>query len=169
MTTESIRQLIQDHRSIRRYTNDPISEEDLTLILEAGRLAPTAINEQDIKLLATTDAELIDRLYDACNGQAMLKSATGFIGVATGSRRIMACQEKAGTVDASIILTCMALQAEALGYGLCWLGNFNHEKVAEAFDLPEGYKVVCVAPMGHPAESPQARKRKSMDELLIRK
>lgn len=161
--------LMTNHRTIRRYTDEPIAEADLALILEAGRLAPTARNDQDIKLLVSTDRGFIQGLQDACRGQAMVETATGFLGVATGTDRLMGCQEKAGTVDASIVLTCMALQAEALGYGLCWLGNFDHEKMAQAFDLSADYKVVAVAPMGRPAEFPQARPRKAIEDLLVRK
>lgn len=164
-----IEKLMQDHRTIRTYTDEPIQEEDLALILEAGRLAPTAKNEQDLKLLASTNRDFIVGLKEACKDQGMVETATGFIGVATGTDRLMGCQEKAGTVDASIALTCMCLQAEELGYGLCWLGMFDHEAMAKAFDLPPGYKVVAVAPMGRPAEFPQARSRKTLEDLLIRK
>ena len=69
-------------------------------------------------------------------------------------------------VDTTIALQNMILAAHSLGYGSCWIGSFDEEKVKELLHLPEEVKVICLTPVGVPAVQPEARPRKELGEVF---
>ena len=78
----------------------------------------------------------------------------------------MACGQPARTIDGSIAMSFMILEAEELGLGTCWLGAFYNDQVKSALSIPEEYDVVAVTPIGYPAEEIPARPRKSAGEVI---
>lgn len=78
----------------------------------------------------------------------------------------MRCGQERYTVDLSIATSYMILEAHDQGLGTCWLGSFDEEKTKEILEIPEGVRVVAMTPLGYPDESPEMRKRKSMDEIV---
>ena len=70
------------------------------------------------------------------------------------------------TVDLSIATAYMILEAHELGLGTCWLGSYDEGKVKEVLDIPEDVRVVSILPLGYPDEAPEARMRKSLDEIV---
>ena len=70
------------------------------------------------------------------------------------------------TVDLSIATAYMILEAHELGLGTCWLGSYDEGKVKEVLGIPEDVKVVSILPLGYPDEAPEARMRKSLDEIV---
>ncbi len=71
-------------------------------------------------------------------------------------------------VDLGIAVEHMALTAESLGLGSCWVRLFNPQQVHEALGLPEQIEVVALLPVGYPAESPSPRPRLSREEIMIK-
>ena len=82
---------------------------------------------------------------------------------------MISCGQSTATIDCSIALSFMILEATELGLGTCWLGSVDPETVKEVLDLPKDYTVVAVSPLGYPAEVPAPRPRKSIDQILIRR
>ena len=159
-------ELMRTRRSIRKYDGRPVEEEKLARVLEAGRLAPSARNMQEWKFVVVRGSRL-EALTKACNGQQMVQEAGAAIAVCATENHMMGCGQPSATVDCSIALSFMLLEAEELGLGMCWLGSFMAPAVKEALDLPEDWTVVAVSPLGYPAESPDARPGKPLGELVV--
>ncbi len=72
-----------------------------------------------------------------------------------------------GTMNVSIAVEHMALAAQALGLGTCWVRAFDARAVADILELPGNVAVLCLLPLGYPDELPKARPRKDTEEILI--
>lgn len=158
---------IQDRRSIRKYSSRPIEEEKLKKILEAGRLSPSANNKQSWKFIVVRDSLLKESLMEAAGGQLFVGQAPAvLILCGTEPDSIMFCGQHRYTVDLSIAMSFMVLEACELGIGTCWLGHFNEEKVKHILGIPKNVRVVAMTPLGYADESPAARPRKALDEIV---
>lgn len=153
---------IKVRRSIRRYKKGAdIPEEHLRRILEAARLSPSAANRQPWRFVVVKDPEVKRRLAEACRGQMFIADASVVV-VALGDPSISRWYLQ----DPMIAVEHMVLEATELGYGTCWIGAFNEDAVKKVLDIPKELKVICALPIGVPDESPPARSRKSLDEIL---
>ena len=161
MTLDTL-QTIFARRSIRKYKLDPIPEEDLKQILEAGRQAPSAANRQPCHFVVVGDPEQKHRVAEACNGQMWMADAA-YILVAVGLPQV---SNKWYRVDVAMAVENMVLAARSLGYGTCWIGAFDPEKVKEVCQLPSEAEVVVCSPLGVPDVSPEAKPRKPWDEVF---
>ena len=162
----TVMQAIEARRSIRHYTQQPVTDEELMAVLEAGRLAPSARNAQSWQFTAVREKSLLERLAVDCNGQQMMTETPAALVVWSHGDRTMGCGQSAATVDCSIALSFMLLRATELGLGSCWLGAFDANAVKRTLALPEDAVVVAVTPLGHPAEQPAPRPRKNPSEVF---
>ena len=164
----SVREAIETRKSIRAYQPQPVEEEKLNKLLEAGRLAPSATNQQAWKFVLVTDPELRQKMVAACCNQAFVAQAPLTMVLCANETRDMPCGQPARTIDCAVALSYMQLQAAELGIGSCWLGAFSAEAVREVLHIPEDYQIVAVSPFGYPAEEGRERSRKPMEELVCR-
>ena len=154
-------QAILERRSIRKYKREPLPEEDLRQILEAGRQAPSAANRQPWHFVLVGGEEQKKRLAQACRNQTWMADAA-YILVGVGLPQV---SEKWYRVDVAIAMENMVLAAWALGYGTCWIGAFTPEEVKQVCGIPAEAEVVACTPIGVPDASPAARERKAWDEV----
>jgi nitroreductase len=153
-------QTMWKRRSVRKYTDDPIPEEHLKLILEAARRAPTGANRQKWRMVVVTDPEVRRRTAEACNGQMWMAGAPVILCLVT--------LPDEGKVNGAIVLDHAILAATSLGYGTCWIGAYSAEQVKQVLGIPEDHGIVCLTPLGVPAEQPAARSRKAPAELFMK-
>jgi nitroreductase len=147
-------------RSIRKYKSDPIPEDDLNLILEAARRAPTGANRQNWRMVVVADPGLRKKTAEACNTQMWMADAAVILCLVTTPDE--------GSVNGAIVLDHAILAATSLGYGTCWIGAYNKDKVKEVLGIPEDHGIVCLTPVGVPDDEPAARPRKSPAELFMK-
>jgi nitroreductase len=158
---------IRARRSIRSYKDRPIEEEKLTRVLDTGRLAPSARNLQDWKFIVVKDKDKRQRLSEAAMGQPYVARAPVVIATcATQTENVMTCGQYCYPIDIAIAVDHMSLGAMAEGLGTCWIGAFYEDKVKEILGIPEKIRVVVMLTLGYPAESPAARPRKKLDEIV---
>jgi len=157
---------ITGRRSIRAYDSKPVEKEKIEAVLEAARLAPSARNRQKWQFIVVTDPEIKDKMFEACNNQPSVKQAPAVIVACGQDPGFMSCGQPVETIDVSIAFSFIILKAYEEGLGTCWLGNFNKDKVKAALGIPDNVSVVAVTPLGYPAESPDARPRVSLDEIV---
>ena len=159
---------ISARRSIREYAPGPVEKEKLERILEAGRLAPTARNQQDWRILIVSEAALKDRLItEASPHQPFLKGAPLILAAcALNPDYIMRCGHPAFLIDLAIVLEHMALQAVREGLGTCWIGSFDEGKAKEVLGIPAPVRIVELMSLGYPARLPDARERKPAGDLF---
>jgi nitroreductase len=160
---------IQKRRSVRKYKEDPIPEEALLRVLEAARLAPSGKNYQPWKFIIVKDKELKEKLAQASAGQFFIARAPVIIvgcGFPDNCYARMGRYMKSWSVDVTIALEHLILQAQEEGLGTCWIGSFEEEEVKAILNVPEDVKVLALTPLGYPDEIPRFRGRKSLDEII---
>ncbi len=163
----TVAEAIAGRRSIRSYLPREVEAEKLAAVLEAGRLAPSARNRQEWRFVAVTDPALRERLAQAAHGQEFVAQAPVVLVICdTGGEYTMTCGQPGGTVDCSIALSFMMLQATELGLGTCWLGKYDEQSVREILAIPADVRVVAMTPLGYPAEDPAPRPRKQTAEVV---
>ena len=150
----TFQELAKNRYSVRSFRETPIATEHMDLILEAGRVAPTACNFQPQKIYVARSAEAREKLASVCRCTfgAPVILVVGYDRTRDWKNKLMPGLTS-GETDAAIVCTHMMLQAADLGIGSCWVGYFNPEQVAEVLDLPENITVTALLPMGYPAEN----------------
>ncbi len=158
---------IEGRRSIRKYSSKKVEDEKLKKVLEAARLSPSARNTQAWKFIVVKDPDKIKKIGDTTQSSQFLSEAPCVI-VACGAdpQSIMRCGQLRHTVDLSIATAYLILEAYEQGLGTCWIGSYDEQKVKEILNIPKGVRVVALTPLGYPAETPDARFRKSLDEIV---
>jgi nitroreductase len=160
---------IQKRRSVRKYKEDPIPEEALLRVLEAARLAPSGKNFQPWKFIIVKDKALKEKLARASAGQYFIARAPIIIvgcGFPDNCYARMGRYMKSWSVDVTIALEHLILQAQEEGLGTCWIGSFEEGEVKALLNVPEEVKVLALTPLGYPEEIPPFRGRKSLDEII---
>lgn len=156
----SLLDTIKSRRSVRAYKAERIPADKLEKLLEAARLAPSARNLQAWKFLVVDDEAIKKQLVPACNNQPSVGSASHVIaGIGDPSL-------KWHQVDLAIALEHIVLEAAELGLGTCWIGAFSEDDVKKVLKVPLDKKVVALLTVGYPDESPAARPRKGLDEIV---
>ena len=164
------RELIEKRYSVRAYRPDPIPEEKLERVLDAARLAPTAVNRQPFRIIviATAEArEALGRVYHrAWFVQAPL--VLGVVGVASEAWTRSFDGARYHVVDATIAMDHLVLAAANEGLGTCWVCNFDPAQAREVLSLPPNVEPVAFTPLGYPADTPGPKSRRSLDQLVMR-
>jgi nitroreductase len=170
------------HRSIRRYRPDPVPDDVLRRVLEAGVRASSSGNMQAYSIVVTRDRALRERLHAPHMGQDMVLEAPVLVTFCSDfhrMRRWPALSEAAdgfddvfaflvGAIDAVLVSQNVALAAEAEGLGICYLGSTlaNCHEIGRLLELPPHVVPVAGLVMGIPAEDPPRRDRLPLDGLV---
>ncbi len=158
---------ITGRRSIRAYKDIEVEEDKINKIIEAARLSPSAGNRQEWKFVIVRDKEARQKIAKASYNQSFIAEAPVVIAAcATESMAVMPCGQKAYTVDLSIAVSYMLLQAYELGLGTCWIGAFKEKEVKAVLGVPEQVPVVALFPVGYPNQDPAPRPRKSAEQIV---
>lgn len=159
--------------SVRAYRPDPVPDDLLGAVLEAGRLAPTAANRQPFRIIvvhtAGREAEL-RRVYDnAWFVQAPLVLCVCAVRGEAWSRSMYDGRSHAD-VDAAIVMDHLVLAAADLGLGTCWIAAFDPAAAREVLAVPAEAEPMLFTPLGYPAadSSPSRRhdQRRPLEELV---
>ena len=150
----TFQELARARYSVRSFKDTPIEDEALNLILEAGRVAPTACNNQPQKIYVAKSQEACQKLSSVCpcTFDAPVILVVCYDRNRNWKSKLMPGYES-GETDAAIVCTHMMLQAFELGIGSCWVGYFNANDVATVLDLPKNITVSALLPIGYPAEN----------------
>lgn len=158
---------ISQRRSVRSYQDREVEEDKLQQVLEAGRLAPSARNLQEWKFVVVRDPQLREKLVEAANGQQFVGQApVVIVACAPQHDHVMSCGHPSHLIDVAIAMDHMTLAACELGLGTCWIGAFNQDKVRRVLGIPDAVEVVQLLPLGYPTAWPDAKPRKSLDEIV---
>lgn len=163
----TFQELCEARYSCRNYKSDPIPEKQLQYIRECVRLAPSAVNFQPWRFLLITDKERLDKIRQ-CYKREWIQTAPA----------IVVClkrEEEAWTrrydghnhadIDIAIATEHLCLAASEQGLGNCWVCNFDINKLMETGIVPEGYQPAVLVPLGFPADEPNPKTRKPLDEV----
>lgn len=158
--------LAAERYSVRDFKPEQISDETLGKILEAARLAPTAVNFQPQKLYVVQNPELLSEL----NAIRPLFGAPSAVIVCYDDtvswKNKRDGDAETGAVDASIVCTHMMLEAWELGVGSCWLGAYCTAAVKELFHIPEHIHPVAILALGYPSSESRPGERHSQSRNI---
>lgn len=163
----SVLEMIRQRYSVRGYTNQPVEEDKLMLLMEAARWAPSACNIQPCICVIVREAEQRQAL-NAAYERSWFAGAPVVIVVCVD--RDAAWKRKDGTpyaaVDAAIVMDHIILAATESGLGSCWIAAFDASLVKRVLGLPEHVEPVIMTPLGYPAKPRSNLMRKSLEELV---
>jgi nitroreductase len=154
-------ELLKTRRSIRAYTPQAVPREIIEDIIDCGRLAPTARNEQPWEFVVVTDKALRSRIAQAADYGRFIADAP--VCVAVLSR-----QTKYYLEDGSAATLNILLAAHAHGLGACWVAGDKKPyaaRVVQMVGAPEDYRLISLVSIGYPAEKPETGKR-ALREML---
>ena len=156
MCEESVLSAIKKRRSIRRYTDQPVTDEQIRQLLEAAMAAPSADNIQPWEFVVVRDPALKGELARTHPWSDMAADAAVVFVVCANERASHHWVE-----DASAATENLLLAATALGLGAVWVAVYpdasREAYVRRVLGIPEEMRVLCLVPVGHPAESKPPR------------
>ena len=153
---------IMTRTSVRKYTDQPIGEEEIKTILKAGMSGPSCVNARDWSFIVVQNKETLAKMADA-NGRPaqLLKEAPMAILVCGDLDRAFKGAPDYWVIDGSIAAQNMILAAKELGIGTVWLGTWPQmnrvQNQAELFGLPETQIPHSIIAFGYPAEEPEVK------------
>lgn len=173
------KECIKGRRSIRKFADTPVSKDVIADIVETASYAPSWKHTQITRYIAV-EGGLKDKIADECTGaypkngeiikNAPMLIAVTFIKNRSGFERdgSYSTPKEGGwqMFDAGVASEAFCLAAYEQGLGTVIMGIFDEAKAASLLEVPEERELVALIPIGYPAESPIAPKRKSVEELL---
>jgi nitroreductase len=162
-------QVVQTRRSHREYKTDVPSEDVITRILNAARLAPTWANMQGMQYIVVNDPELVKDVWRAVNQKQKFIDAPMYIVgiISEKASGVSGNGIKYFTVDFGICFEHLILAATAEGLATCWIGWFNEKKLKQLLLIPEEYRVLGLTPIGYPrTQKGPVEDRKPLSEIV---
>ncbi len=173
---------VSRRRSIRRYSDKPVEDEQVQAVFEAVRQSPSWANMQCWRFVAVRDKETREKLAEYSYMKSFME-AKGY--KANPSKKalveapvvIVACADPADSgevrgqdyylVDMGIACQTLMLAARGMGLGTVFVGIYEEDKVRELLGIPEGVRVAGLIPMGYPLEEKdKGPSRKEVSEFL---
>jgi len=177
-----IKNHITHHRSIRKYRSEPIPDNILRQILEAGICASNTGNMQVYSMVVTKDEDLRKQLWEAHFRQNMVLQAPVHITFCADVNRFSQwCRARHAepayenllwfcnaAIDATLASQNVALAAESFGLGICYLGTaiYNAGRIIDILRLPKGVIPVTALVMGYPDEQPPLTGRLPLEAVV---
>lgn len=168
-------EVIENRYSVRKFSNEAVSQKQIEEILEVGRIAPSAGNHQST-FVYVLDEDKIEKLKS-------VPTAKIHPVVFRAKQALLVCYNKNiemkrphdefsfGITDSSIVTTYMMLKITELGLGSVWVGWFSPKLVKSILEIPEEYEVSAILPFGHIQKgnrpSGNHNKRKPIDDFRI--
>lgn len=176
--------LLMNHRSIRKYKNEPVTDEQLNTIIAAAQMASSSSNVQAYSVIAVTDSGLKNELASLAGNQAYIQECPVFLVWCADLYRLReaAVSEAAGeetyedttenytvaTIDVALAAQNAAIAAESLGLGIVYIGGIRNQiaEVADLLGLPELVYPVFGMCLGVPDQEPLLRPRLPLPAVL---
>lgn len=168
--SSSFLDLAAARHSVRGYTSQPVSDEDLDYIIRCARLAPSAVNRQPWHLLVVRDPLTASRLVKAYPGRDWFAAAPVHIVVCVDDSAAWVRpfdNHSHADIDAAIIAEHICLAAADRSLGTCWVCNFDPAVLSAELSLSDNRRPVVVIPLGHPApDSTRPTVRRDISEIV---
>jgi len=152
---------LKTRRSVRAYTDEPIARATLEELIDCGRLAATARNEQPWEFVVVTEPEMLTKIGEATDHGRFIARATACV--------LVFCHDgKYYLEDGSAATQNILVAARALGLGACWVAGDKKPYagvIGRLVGAPGDCRLVSMIAMGHPAEYHEKAKRPLADVL----
>ena len=160
---------IKTRKAVRTFEDKDVSEEVMTRMLEATRLAPSASNRQEWRFVVVRDPGTRKQLAHAAGRQKFVGKAPVVIACcAETDGHLMPCGLASYPIDVAIAIDHLTLCAVAEGLGTCWIGDFNEAQVREILGIPPEIRVVELLTVGYPLDPAPVQKRRLPLETIVK-
>ncbi len=162
-------ELAKERYSLRNYSSKSVEKEKLEYVLEAARIAPSAVNFQPWEFVVVIQPEMMQKVQ-GCYHRDWINTANTCI-IILGNHE-QAWKRRDGKdftdVDASIAIDHITLAATEQGLGTCWVCNFDAQKLKEVLELPAHIEPIAMLPIGYADEGAviPEKKRKNLNEIV---
>lgn len=168
---------IANRRSVRKFTDYRVTDEEIREVIEAARMAPSWANTQVWEFIVVRDRDLIKRVtetYSETNPARTCSFSASAIIVACAKTGVSGCKEgKPRTkfnewfmFDLGMAVQNLCLCAHAIGLGTVVVGAMDHDACRFVLQVPDGYEVVVAIPIGKPVEIKKAPPRKDLSAFV---
>ncbi len=154
----SVYDLILKRRTIRRFKQDPLPDQVLVRMVDAGRMAPSGGNLQPLEFVVVNDPGLLPQVFAATRWAAYLgpegtpkegERPTAYV-VTLINRKI---RPDGGYHDAGAAIENMILVALEAGFGSCWIASLDRNALYKTLEIPQHCEIDSVLALGVPAET----------------
>ena len=169
----SFLELARKRCSIRKYAPKNVEQEKIDYILEAARLAPSAVNYQPWYFVWVQSAEGKAKLQE-CYPREWFKQAPYYLIVCGDHQQSWKRGDHKDhmDIDTAFATEHICLAAAEQGLGTCWVCNFDTELCRKHFKIPETIEPVVLIPFGYPSDpalfDETPKKRKPIEEIIKR-
>lgn len=162
-------ELIARRHSSRKFKDQEVEKSKLLKVIEAARLAPSAVNYQPWHFIVIQQKENLETLHKTYQRDWFKAAPAVIVACADHSlswKRSIDGKDSA-EIDVAIAIDHLMFQATEIGLGTCWVCNFDTERCAEFLKLPLNIAPVAMIPIGYPTEdTATVKKRKSIDQII---
>jgi len=144
--------LIKKRRSIRAYTDEPVSDAAIKTMLEAAMAAPSASDRRPWEFVVVQRKDLCQKLAETHPWAQMCAGAPVVFVICGDERRSAHWVEDTSAARENLLLAATGLDLGAVWVGV-YPGQQNEDHVRSALGIPQALRVLCLVPVGHPAES----------------
>ncbi|MFO8163627.1 MAG: nitroreductase family protein [Desulfatiglandales bacterium] len=170
-------EIIKGRRGIRRYQDREIPNEDFNQLLEAIKWSPSWANTQCWEVIVIKDSAIKKKIQETLSVGNPATKAVGEAPVVItfcGKRESAGYKKGQATTkfgdwfmfDLGIATQSLCLMAHNLNLGTVIVGLFDHDKAKEILQVPDGYEVVALVPLGYPAQEVNAPPRRDIGEFV---
>lgn len=166
-----ILEVIHQRKSVRHFTDQSVSKEQIETLLRAGMAAPTAVNRQPWVFYVIRQREVLDTLSQQLPYAKMLKQAPAAIVVCGDMEKAGNLKDKGYWVqDCAAATQNILLAAESLGLGAVWTASYPYDDrtkaVIKALDLPQNHIPLNVIPIGYPTGEDQPKNKWKPENII---
>lgn len=164
-------ELAKNRYSVRNYKSDPVKKEDLMYVLEAGRIAPSAVNYQPWEFLVITQKDGLEKAHQIYHRDWFREAPIVIILLGNHEQGWKRADNKDHTdIDVAIATDHMTLAATDRKLGTCWVCNFDKKKTIDLFQLPDHLEPIVILPLGYPNSTTDpnrhTEKRKPASDII---
>jgi nitroreductase len=154
---------IRTRRSVRRYTDAPVSREQIETILEAGRFAPSGKNTQPWRFVVIESESKRSELATLFPQQGLVAATPVTLAVLID--REAGYDELKDVQGIGAAIENILLAVHSLGLGACWIGKTCNAEIEQVVGAKEHEELMAIIPIGHPAETPTPTPRRPLEDL----
>lgn len=160
--------LITERFSVRSYTAQKVDKQVLLEVVEAARMAPSAVNYQPWHFIVITEEDDLNAIHEVYHRE-WFREAPAVIAVCADhnlSWKRKTDGKDFADIDAAIAIDHLILKATALNLGTCWVCNFNVEMARQKLALPDHVEPIALIPIGYTDATPPVKSRKELSEMV---
>ena len=153
---------IRTRRTTREFSPRAVPEQTIRHILEAGRLSPSARNQQPWHFVVIQDKSLLKQLATLCTSGRFIEQASCAVAVVTDP------SNRWHEIDGARAVQSMELAGWSEGVGTCWIGSLERERIKDLLDIPAHLHILTILPFGYPltADAPRRRTKKRPEDVF---